>query len=105
MDAIKLKDGGDLLKRLLNYNNRIHILAGHVHRAISGNAQGIGYTMFKSTAHQMPLTFDTDDPSISIREPGAYGIVLINGSEIIVHTEDFTLPPMTPITGKDALPD
>ena len=53
----------------------------------------------------MPLTFDTDDPSISVREPGAYGIVLINGSEIIVHTEDFTLPPMPPITGKDALPD
>ncbi|MEM7240889.1 MAG: phosphodiesterase [Pseudomonadota bacterium] len=105
MDAIGLTDGTNFLDRLHNYPNPIHILTGHVHRSVSGIAHGTSYTMLKSIAHQMPLVFDTDDPSISIREPGAYGVILIDGPNIIAHSEDFTLPPMAPITGKDALPD
>ena len=105
MDAIKLADAADVLARIRAHPNPIHILSGHVHRTISGSANAVGFTMFKSIAHQMPLVFDSDDPSISVREPGAYGIVLIDGPDVIAHSEDFTLPPIAPVTGKAALPD
>ncbi len=105
MDLIKLTNGADLFSRLEKHEHPIHIFAGHVHRTISGHINGYGFTMYKSTAHQMPMVLDSDDPSISVREPGAYGIVLINGKNIIAHSEDFTLPPTPPVTGKAALPD
>lgn len=91
MDAIKLQDGAALLSRLRDHPRDVHLIAGHVHRTISGTASGIGFSMFKSTCHQMPMALDTVDTSLSVPEPAAYGLILVDETSIIAHSEDFEI--------------
>lgn len=91
MDTIRLLNDGAFRETVLR-GNVAHIFAGHVHRTIHGSVDGIPATIFKSTCHQMPMLLGADDTTVSVDEPGAYGIVLVDGGEIVVHFEDFTLP-------------
>ena len=90
MDAYALRDPGRLLAILDDHPQVRHLLIGHIHRTISGSVRGHSYTVFKSTAHQMPMDLVGDDEHASTREPGAYGLVLL-GAEVVVHTEDFEI--------------
>ena len=63
-----------------------------MHRTMSGHARGVPYTIFKSPCHQMPMLLGDADSSLSVDEPGAYGILLIHGDGITIHTEDVGLP-------------
>ena len=72
-----------------------HIFAGHVHRTIVSSARNIPATIFKSTCHQMPMLLGAAGSSHSVDEPGAYGIVLTDGANVVVHFEDFTLATQT----------
>ena len=105
MDCIKLKNADDLFAITAKHPEIRHIFAGHVHRTISGHTNGLGFSMFKSTCHQMPMALESNDPSLSVPEPAAYGIVLFNRDSIIAHSEDFELavPPSGPAL--DAMPD
>ncbi len=91
MDRIKLRDSEEFYDILAEYGNVRHIFAGHVHRTIGGSHRGIPFSVFKSPAHQQPMTFDTDDSSLSVDEPGAYGIVFMKPHGCLVHVEDYEL--------------
>ena len=91
MDKIRLINADEFFKILGKYKNIIHIIAGHIHRTISGNIRGYSFSIFKSTCHQMPLMFDSENVKLSSVEPSSYGILCLNDSGVIVHSEDYEL--------------
>jgi 3',5'-cyclic AMP phosphodiesterase CpdA len=91
MDAIALKNGEAFYELLLHHGNVRHIFAGHVHRTISGTSHGIAFSVFKSPCHQQPMPFAAEDTTLSVDEPGAYGIVLLRPDGVLVHTEDYEI--------------
>lgn len=105
MDCIKLKNGDDLFQITTQHPNIRHIFAGHVHRTISGHTNGVGFSIFKSTCHQMPMALTSNDPSLSVAEPAAYGIILFNNDSIIAHSEDFEIAQVASAPSADAMPD
>lgn len=102
MDAIRLREGEPVLDILRGTG--AHLLCGHVHRTLSGQAMGVPFTMFKSPCHQAPLDLISDDSTLSIAEPGAFGLLLLTPGGIIAHSEDLGLN-LGPISGADALPE
>lgn len=92
MDWIGLKNRADLTSRLGTAGNVVQIVSGHIHRTIQGSANGIPVAILKSPCHQMPMTLGYQDTSLSIDEPGAYGLLLLTDEGVIVHSEDFSLP-------------
>lgn len=86
MDAIPLAEGEGLLTLLARHG--AHLFCGHVHRTISGSRSGVPWTMFKSTCHQGPLDLVQVDSTLSIDEPGAYGVLLLPADGVIAHSED-----------------
>jgi 3',5'-cyclic AMP phosphodiesterase CpdA len=92
MDAMPLEDGGWLIDRLNAHPAPVHLILGHIHRTISGQARGLSFTIFKGTCHQGPLDMVSDDSSLSLDEPGAYGVVLVGADQVIVHSQDVGLP-------------
>lgn len=92
MDDIGLHNRDALIERLTAAGNVVQIVSGHVHRTILGSAGGIPVAVFKSTCHQMPMVLGPHSPHVSIDEPGAYGLLLLDDTGVVVHTDDFTLP-------------
>lgn len=90
MDAIRLRNGGALLARAKGFDQ---LICGHVHRTIMGSLQGLPFAMLKSTCHQAPLDFVDPETSSSIDEAGAYGVLCLMKRSVVLHTEDYTLPP------------
>lgn len=91
MDRIRLADEDALHAIVQRHGNVRHMFAGHIHRTINGTARGIPFSIFKSPVHQQPMTLASDDTSLSVLEPAAYGIVLATANAILVHTDDFQL--------------
>ncbi|MEM7471350.1 MAG: metallophosphoesterase [Pseudomonadota bacterium] len=91
MDRIALQDPEPLRALLRGYAGPLHLLCGHVHRTISGLAEGLSFTVFKSPCHQQPMPFKGAGSDNSVDEPGAYGIVLAGPDGIIAHSEDFAV--------------
>ncbi|PHQ85518.1 MAG: phosphodiesterase [Thalassobium sp.] len=103
MDGIRILSGEtDMLALLATH--RAHLFCGHVHRTISGSTRGVPFTLFKSTCHQAPLDLRSHDSTISIDEPGAYGVLLLTDEGVVAHSEDVGLNGQI-FTGPDALPD
>ncbi len=103
MDGIRILHGAaDMLGLLAAH--RAHLFCGHVHRTISGNAGGVPFTLFKSTCHQAPLDLRSHDSTISVDEPGAYGLLLLAAGGVVAHSQDVG-PDARVFTGADALPD
>lgn len=91
MDRIALQEPGALIQRLKAHPSPVQIIAGHIHRTISGHVAGLPISIFKSTCHQMPMMLGKSGSAHSIDEPGAYGIVLAGPDGIAVHSEDFAI--------------
>ncbi|GGA13465.1 metallophosphoesterase [Neptunicoccus cionae] len=91
MDQIRMRDDARMLKVLKGSGVSVHLICGHIHRTISGNWDGFGFSMLKSTCHQMPLAIDTTEMTLGTTEPAAYGVILLTDDGIIVHSEDFDL--------------
>ncbi len=92
MDAIALANGEDFYTCVLRHPDKVrHLVCGHVHRTISGQHRGLSFSIFKSPCHQMPMEFHDQDASLSVDEPGAYGILLLTPLSVLAHTEDFAL--------------
>lgn len=103
MDGIRILNGeADMLDLLAAH--RAHLFCGHVHRTISGSTGGVPFTLFKSTCHQAPLDLRSHDSTISVDEPGAYGVLLLAAEGVVAHSEDVGLNAQI-FTGSDALPD
>ncbi len=102
MDAIRLVNGDMLLDRMRGTG--AHLICGHIHRTISGQAKGVPFTMFKSPCHQAPLDLAGLDSTASTTEPGAYGLLLLSREGIIAHSEDVGVDAVT-VTGREALPE
>lgn len=98
MDDIRLRNGDVLLDKL-RAAGVVQLISGHVHRTISGSCRGLPFAIFKSPCHQMPMILERSSLSMSVDEPGAYGILLIDRDAVRVHTEDFALT--TPIQDFD----
>lgn len=88
MDAIALADGEQMIERLAAHDAPVHLICGHLHRTVSGMAHGVPFTVLKGTCHQGPLDLHSLDSSLSVDEPGAYGVVLLSPGRIVVHSED-----------------
>jgi len=87
MDAIKLRDGPELMARLAAAG--VHLLVcGHIHRTIFTTAGGTPSVVFKSPCHQMPLALGPASIHLSVDEPGAYGLLLLGEDSVIVHSQD-----------------
>jgi 3',5'-cyclic AMP phosphodiesterase CpdA len=91
MDGIKLSNGDAVLDLLKMHSKPVHVFAGHVHRTISGSWDGIPYTMYKSPCHQQPFDFEMANSALAVDEPGAYGLIMFDGSNLIAHSEDFAI--------------
>ncbi len=98
MDSIGLSNRKEVRAFLHNQPKLRHVLAGHVHRTISASMGRVPVTLLKSTCHQMPMCLGVANHSLSVDEPAAYGIILAGRHDIIVHTEDYTLPGQAPLT-------
>ena len=92
MDRINLLNAQEL-RAALKGSAALHLFAGHIHRTITASIDGLAITTFKSTCHQMPMLLGELGTAHSIDEPGAYGIILTDGASVVVHFEDFSLPP------------
>ncbi|KAB7613442.1 phosphodiesterase [Amylibacter sp. SFDW26] len=89
MDDIKLTNADDVLALINHHQMPVHVVAGHVHRTISGMWSGVPYTIFKSPCHQQPLDFTIANSSLAVDEPGAYGLLIFDEGNLIIHSEDF----------------
>lgn len=92
MDIIKLRDGEVFHDLIARHGNVSHVIAGHIHRTISGTYRRTPFSIFKSPMVQMPLVFDGTDSSLECDEPPAFGLVFVKGDTVLVHTEDFAAP-------------
>ena len=91
MDRIALRNGDEFYRLIVGYGNVRHVVAGHVHRTVSGSFRGIPFSIFKSPVHQQPMDLLSCDTSLSVGEPAAYGILLLTSDGVIAHTEDYEL--------------
>ena len=92
MDSIALRNAPALIDAL---NGRCEMLvSGHIHRTISASIGGLPNVVFKSPCHQMPLALGDTHHSLSVDEPGAYGLLLLSDEGVIAHSQDI-LPDAT----------
>jgi len=92
MDSIALRNGKALGDILIASGKVRHIINGHIHRTIFTSHQSIPVAMIKSTCHQMPLVLGHGSTSLSIVEPGAFGVLCLTDEHAVLHVEDVGLP-------------
>ena len=91
MDIIGLSNR-DALNQIMADSPAVAMsVSGHIHRTIWGIAGGKPSANLKSTCHQMPLELVDEDSSLSINEPGSYGVMLLGKDGIVLINEDFGL--------------
>ena len=88
LDECRLSEPDRLLSLIRKHGNVRHLFAGHVHRLAHGSWQGIPFTTVRGTNHQSALRLDGPH-EVSFESP-AYGVVLVDRDEVIVHTQEFS---------------
>jgi len=88
MDDIGLRNKDQLLDIIDRHAQVKQIVAGHIHRTISGVVRQMPITVFKSPCHQMPLVLGQAGSDHSVDEPGAYGLLLLHDEGVTIHSED-----------------
>lgn len=91
MDAIMLQEAETFHAALAPHKHRIrHLFFGHIHRPIFGNWRGISFSCMRGLNHQVALNLKATDNIVQGNlEPPAYGVVLANDDQIIVHMHEF----------------
>ncbi len=89
MDRIRLTDSAHFLAAIDGRANVRHIFFGHVHRPVSGSWRGIAFSALPSTVHQVALDLETVSPVPKTREPPAYGVILLEPEQTLVHVSAF----------------
>lgn len=91
MDAIKLACAEKFLDLITTHSHNVQLVCGHIHRTISGHIRGVPFAVFKSPCHQMPMVLGEGKSTLSINEPGGYGIILLTAEGVVVHNQDVGL--------------
>ncbi|PCI05213.1 MAG: phosphodiesterase [Hyphomicrobiales bacterium] len=91
MDGIMMQDSEAFHKVLAPYKEIIrHLFFGHIHRPIFGNWRDISFSCMRGLNHQVALDLNAPDTIVHGNfEPPAYGIVLVNDDQIVVHMHEF----------------
>lgn len=91
MDEYALEDQDAFFAVLEPHLARIrHVFFGHVHRPIFGNWRGISYSSMRGLNHQLALDLKAAETSVpGSFEPPAYGVVLADQDQIVVHMHEF----------------
>lgn len=91
MDRIMLQDAEAFHAALAPHKHSIrHLFFGHVHRPIFGNWRGISFSCMRGLNHQVALNLDASESVVNGNlEPPAYGVVLANNDQIVVHMHEF----------------
>lgn len=91
MDQIMLKNSEVVASILADSGKCQMVVNGHIHRIIFGQIQGVPHAMIKSPCHQMPMILGAAGSSLSVDEPGGYGVLLLDGQTPILHHVDVGL--------------
>jgi 3',5'-cyclic AMP phosphodiesterase CpdA len=68
-----------------------HIFFGHVHLPVWGRWGSISFSAIRGTCQHIDL--ELDDPDVAFAEGSpAYGVILLEGEDVIVHQRDFLAP-------------
>ena len=91
MDEIALQQSAEFAEVIAPYRSRIrHLFFGHVHRPIFGSYGKIPFSTLRGTNHQVWFELDAAAAEhLASHEPPAYGVVLIDGENLVVHSHDF----------------
>ncbi len=92
MDAIMLQEAEAFYAVIAPHKDRIrHLFFGHLHRAVFGNWCGISFSCMRGLNHQVALDLNpTETDVLGNRETPAYGVVLADADQVVVHMHDFT---------------
>lgn len=89
MDKLALVQQDAFREIVEPHKHRIrHLFFGHVHRPIAGSWLGIPISTVRAMNHQVWFDMDAEDIQGSF-EPPAYGVVLIDEEQTLVHMHDF----------------
>ncbi len=97
MDRLKVLDITHFEAAIEGFTNIRHIFLGHVHRAISGSWRNIAYSILPGTNHQVAFNVEIFSPVPHALEPPAYGMILIEKDQVIVHPHFYSLNKDLPI--------
>ncbi|MDD7804318.1 MAG: phosphodiesterase [Endozoicomonas sp. (ex Botrylloides leachii)] len=90
MDDDNLVNGNDLLQVIQRHSSTVrHLFFGHLHRAVSGNWQGISYSCPFSLVHQSPFDFTSQKITALSAESPQYHHVHLYQDRIMIHARDF----------------
>ena len=90
-DDSRLQDSDAFWQVLAPHKERIrHIFVGHAHRVMFGNWRGISVSGMRGLNHQVMLELDREPSGQGGNfESPAYGIVLADAEQVMVHMHDF----------------
>jgi len=88
MDKIRLFGAEQFLSTLSYGENIHHIFFGHVHRITFVKWHGYTFSSLTSLNHQSPLVAESVAGEFC-NEPPAYGVVLVNGEQLTVHSNNY----------------
>lgn len=89
MDDISLVEPAAFVAAVAGRRNIRHLFFGHLHRPIAGSWRGIPISTLRATSHQVALDFVIEGRIMGSHEPPAYGVVLLEADQMIVHMHDF----------------
>jgi 3',5'-cyclic AMP phosphodiesterase CpdA len=85
LDSIKLDNPDPLRDVLARHSNVQRILAGHIHRAITGSFAGITVSIAPSTFRQAALDLVADGSTGYVHEPPGFLLHHINSAGCVTH--------------------
>lgn len=91
MDEIRLDpvDADRLADTLDTHPNVLHLLFGHLHRPVTAKWRGYSLSSQFGPNHQLELDLPNTDVLLT-DGPGCYGVILVDGSDLVVHQQSFT---------------
>ncbi|KQV70379.1 phosphodiesterase [Rhizobium sp. Root1220] len=88
LDSIGLADPQPFFDLMTAHGDVRHVFAGHFHRLVTGNRQGIPFTILRSTNHQTALDF-VSPQTTNCFEPPLYSIVIAEPDSLVIHFHQF----------------
>lgn len=88
LDGIGLAEPEGFFDLVRARDNVRHVFAGHLHRLVTGNWQGVPFTILRSTNHQTALDFVSETTSNAFEAP-LYSIIFAEPDSLVIHFHQF----------------